>query len=148
VAYSKILVGTDGSPTATQAVREAAEIAKSSKGELLILCVFEPPAPAELRRVAESAPEEIAWRITGTAAAEEVLAKAAKEAETVGVKATTRYEPGEPADMLIDIAEKEKVGLIIVGNKGMKGVKRFLSGSVPNKVSHHAPCDVLIIKTN
>ena len=51
---------------------------------------------------------------------------------------------GEPADAILDVAEEENADLIVVGNKGMTGAKRFLLGSVPNKVSHHAPCSVLI----
>jgi nucleotide-binding universal stress UspA family protein len=45
------------------------------------------------------------------------------------------------------VAEERGSDLIVVGNKGMTGAKRFLLGSVPNKVSHHAPCSVLIIRT-
>ena len=54
---------------------------------------------------------------------------------------------GDPADAILDVAEERDADLIIVGNKGMTGAKRFLLGSVPNKVSHHAPCSVLIIRT-
>jgi len=54
---------------------------------------------------------------------------------------------GDPADAILDVAEEERADLIVVGNKGMTGAKRFLLGSVPNKVSHHAPCSVMIIRT-
>jgi nucleotide-binding universal stress UspA family protein len=54
---------------------------------------------------------------------------------------------GDPADAILDVAEEQKADLIVVGNKGMTGAKRFLLGSVPNKVSHHAPCSVMIIRT-
>ena len=54
---------------------------------------------------------------------------------------------GEPADAILDVAEEENADLIVVGNKGMTGAKRFLLGSVPNKVSHHAPSSVLIVRT-
>ena len=54
---------------------------------------------------------------------------------------------GDPADAILDVAEELEADLIVVGNKGMTGAKRFLLGSVPNKVSHHAPCSVLIIRT-
>ena len=64
-----------------------------------------------------------------------------------GVKVKTVMREGEPADAIVDVAEEEKVGLIIVGNRGMTGAKRFLLGSVPNNVSHHAPCSVLIVHT-
>ncbi len=54
---------------------------------------------------------------------------------------------GDPADAILDVAEEQEADLIIVGNRGMAGAERFLLGSVPNKVSHHAPCSVLIIRT-
>jgi nucleotide-binding universal stress UspA family protein len=54
---------------------------------------------------------------------------------------------GDAADAILDVAEEHKCDLIVVGNKGMTGAKRFLLGSVPNKVSNHAPCSVLIIRT-
>ena len=54
---------------------------------------------------------------------------------------------GDPADAILDVAEEQGADLIVVGNKGMTGAKRFLLGSVPNKVSHHAPCSVLIVRT-
>jgi nucleotide-binding universal stress UspA family protein len=46
------------------------------------------------------------------------------------------------------VAETEGADLIVVGNKGMTGARRFLLGNVPNKVSHHAPCSVLIVRTS
>ena len=60
---------------------------------------------------------------------------------------TTFAREGDPADAILDVAEERDAGLIVVGNKGMTGAKRFLLGSVPNKVSHHAPCSVMIIRT-
>ena len=54
---------------------------------------------------------------------------------------------GEPAEAILDAAEKTEADLIVVGNKGMTGARRFLLGSVPNNVSHHAPCSVLIVRT-
>ena len=64
-----------------------------------------------------------------------------------GVDVETYARQGDPADAILDVAEEQGSDLIIVGNKGMTGAKRFLLGSVPNKVSHHAPCSVLIIRT-
>ncbi len=147
MAYGKILIGTDGSDTATRAVRDAARLAKANGATLLVLCVFDPPSPNAIARQVASAPSEIAWRITGPAAAEEIGEAAVAVAAAEGVQAKARVEPGDPADMLIRVAEEEACDLIVVGNKGMAGVKRFLLGAVPNKVSHHAPCDVLIAKT-
>jgi nucleotide-binding universal stress UspA family protein len=76
-----------------------------------------------------------------------VLDQAAKYLSQTGAKITIKSVAGDPADMIIDVAEQENANLIVVGNKGMTGSKRFLLGSVPNHVSHHSPCDALIVKT-
>ena len=76
-----------------------------------------------------------------------ILAEAEREVGGAGVKVRTFARQGEAADAILDVAEEEDADLIIVGNKGMTGAKRFLLGSVPNKVSHHAPCSVLIVRT-
>jgi len=59
----------------------------------------------------------------------------------------TAVDSGDPAEMLIDTAENSGGDLIVVGSKGMTSAKRFILGNVPNKVSHHAPCDVVIVHT-
>ena len=55
---------------------------------------------------------------------------------------------GEPAEAILNVAEETKADLIVVGNKGMTGARRFLLGSVPNNVSHHAPCSVIIVQND
>ena len=69
-------------------------------------------------------------------------------ARDAGRAARARYaREGDPADAILDVAEELGADLIVVGNKGMTGAKRFLLGSVPNQVSHHAPCAVMIVRT-
>jgi nucleotide-binding universal stress UspA family protein len=75
------------------------------------------------------------------------LVDAAEVVRDAGVDVETYARQGDPADAILDVAEETDSDLIVVGNKGMTGAKRFLLGSVPNKVSHHAPCSVLIIRT-
>jgi nucleotide-binding universal stress UspA family protein len=75
------------------------------------------------------------------------LEAAAAEIRAAGVEVEVFARQGDPADAILDIAEERGSDLIVLGNKGMTGAKRFLLGSVPNKVSHHAPCSVLIIRT-
>ena len=71
------------------------------------------------------------------------LRGAAEAAREGGVEAETYARQGDPADAILDVAEEQGADLIVVGNKGMTGARRFLLGSVPNRVSHHAPCSVL-----
>jgi nucleotide-binding universal stress UspA family protein len=145
--YKKILAGTDGSPTAKLALQAAARIAKTGGAEMIIVCVFDPPTQSQLHDQILSAPSDEHWRITGAAAAEEIVDKAVSMIADVGVEAKGRIEVGDPAEMILSVAEEESCDLVVVGNKGMKGIKRFLLGSVPNRVSHHSPCDVMIVKT-
>jgi len=77
----------------------------------------------------------------------ETLDEAANSLRESGIDVETHAREGDPADAILDVAEEERADLIVVGNKGMTGAKRFLLGSVPNKVSHHAPCSVMIIRT-
>lgn len=145
--YRNVVVGTDGSETATAAVRAAAELASASGARLTVVTAFT-PHPAETARAQEEAPEEIKWRITDSGQADEKAGAACQLARELGVKdVRARAESGDPADALIDVAEDTGGDLIVVGSKGMTGAARFLLGSVPNKVSHHAPCDVLIVHT-
>lgn len=147
MGYRKVLVGTDGSDSATVAVHEAAKLARALEARLEIVYAFHPPDPRMLARWMQEAPEEIASRITGTAGAETVVEKAKAAAAEEGVEAEARFLEGDPAEVIIDEAEGGGADLIIVGSRGMTGAKRFLLGSVPNKISHHAPCDVLIVHT-
>jgi nucleotide-binding universal stress UspA family protein len=81
---------------------------------------------------------------------EDVLAtleSAAADVRAAGIEVEVFARQGDPADAILDVAEERASDLIVVGNQGMTGAKRFLLGSVPNKVSHHAPCSVLIIRT-
>src|SRR4029079_13576271 len=76
-----------------------------------------------------------------------ILDKAAAQAKKAKVDVVTHPREGDPADAILDVAEENDADLVLVGNKGMTGARRFLLGSVPNKISHHAPCDVWIVKT-
>jgi 3-phenylpropionate/trans-cinnamate dioxygenase ferredoxin reductase subunit len=119
--YTRILAGTDGSGTATEAVRKAYTLASVYAGSVTLVHVGDPLVGAiKLDEVASAKPED--------------------------VEVAKRTVEGDPAQMLCDLAEEENVQLVVVGNKGMSGVRRFL-GSVPNKVAHEVPSDVLIVKT-
>ena len=145
--FSRIVVGTDGSETAREAVREAAELAKSTGASLYIVSAYDPVPASRLRAERLEAPADIEHTVNPTEDVDATLAEAAGEVESAGVQVRTFARQGEPADAILDVAEEENADLIVVGNKGMTGAKRFLLGSVPNKVSHHAPSSVLIVRT-
>jgi nucleotide-binding universal stress UspA family protein len=145
--FSSIVVGTDGSDTARKAVRAAVDLASTVGATLDIVSAYEPVPAQRLRQEARQAPADLQWTITPREDVEATLADAAEQLEGTGVAVQTFAREGDPADAILDVAEERGADLIVVGNKGMTGAKRFLLGSVPNKVSHHAPCSVLIIRT-
>jgi nucleotide-binding universal stress UspA family protein len=145
--YRRVLVGTDGSPTAEEAVRHAADLAACLAAELLIVTAFQ-AQPGATARAQQDAPEDLQWMITDSAVAEEHTQNAQRIARQAGVaNVRVRAEDGDPARVLIDVANDAGADVIVVGSKGMASASRFVLGSVPNKVSHHAPCDVLIVHT-
>ena len=146
--FKLIVVGTDGSDTATQAVRQAVDMASAVGATLELVSAYAPVPEQRLRTERRDAPEDVQWAINPRREVEASLADAAEVAREAGVSVTTHARQGDPADVILEVAEERKADLVIVGNKGMTGAKRFLLGSVPNKVSHHAPCSVLIVRTS
>jgi nucleotide-binding universal stress UspA family protein len=145
--FRSIVVGTDGSDTATQAVRQATDLASAVGATLEIVSAYEPVPAQRLREERRDTPEELEWAINPREDVDATLEAAAEVARGAGVSVSIYSRQGDPADAILDVAEERDADLIVVGNKGMTGAKRFLLGSVPNKVSHHAPCSVLIIRT-
>jgi nucleotide-binding universal stress UspA family protein len=145
--FKSIVVGTDGSDTANQAVRQAVELALAVGASIDLVSAYAPVPAQRLSEERRQAPEDLQWAITPREDVDATLAAAAEIAQQAGVSVEVFPRQGDPADAILDVAEERDADLIIVGNKGMTGAKRFLLGSVPNKVSHHAPCSVLIIRT-
>ena len=145
--FNSIVVGTDGSDTATQAVREAVDMAKAVGATLELVSAYAPVSEQRLRAERRDAPEDMQWAINPKQEVELSLSDAADIAREAGVKVNTHARQGDPADAILDVAEEQNADVVIVGNKGMTGAKRFLLGSVPDKISHHAPCSVLIVRT-
>jgi len=146
--YAAIVVGTDGSDTAKTAVRYAIDLARELGARLQIVSAYEPVAAQRLRAEKIEVPEDLQWMINPHKDVLSMLDEAKQEAVGAGVtQVETFARQGDAADAILDVAEEQRSDLIVVGNRGMTGAKRFLLGSVPNKVSHHAPCSVLIVRT-
>jgi nucleotide-binding universal stress UspA family protein len=145
--FGSIVVGTDGSNTAKEAVRQAIDLAKQVGASLDIVSAYEPVSGDRLRQEQREIPKDVEWAVNPREDVDHTLEEAARETREAGVEVETFARQGDPADAILDVAEERGSDLIVVGNKGMTGAKRFLLGSVPNKVSHHAPCSVLIIRT-
>ena len=146
--FGTIVVGTDGSETASEAVRQATDLAKAVDGSIHLVSAYEPVGNQRLRSERQEAPDDVQWSVNQREDVDATLKEAAEGIEGTGVDVTTYARQGDPADAILDVAEEQNADLIVVGNRGMTGAKRFLLGSVPNKVSHHAPCSVLIVRTS
>jgi nucleotide-binding universal stress UspA family protein len=146
--YGSIVVGTDGSETAKEAVRQATELAKAVGASILLVSAYEPVPESRLRHERNEVPDDVSWMVNPREDVQGVLDEEAERIKAAGVSAVETYpREGDPADAILDVAEERGADLIVVGNKGMTGARRFLLGSVPNKVSHHAPCNVMIVRT-
>ncbi len=145
--FKTIVVGTDGSDTATQAVRQALDLAGAVRARVEVVSAYEPVPAQRLRDERRDIPDDLQWAVNPREDVEHTLSSAVAMAAEAGVWVNTYARQGDAADAILDVAEERGADLIVIGNKGMTGAKRFLLGSVPNKVSHHAPCSVLIIRT-
>jgi nucleotide-binding universal stress UspA family protein len=147
--YENIVVGTDGSATASKAVSKAADLAAVSSATLVIVSAYRPVPPERLKTERSGAPQDVAYRVNAREEVDYILRQASQLAESRGVKSVrTEAVDSGPSEALIDVAEKIGADLLVVGNQGMTGAKRFLLGSVPNRIAHYTPCDVLIVKTD
>jgi nucleotide-binding universal stress UspA family protein len=139
-----VTVGTDGSETAEKAVQFAFDVAEKFGAKIVIASSYRPVSEDKVRRDQRDAPDDIQWSLNPTQEVDATLKAAAERAGERGIEAVTEAREGQPADVLCDIAEAYDSDLIVVGNRGMH---RKVLGSVPNSVSHNAPCSVVIVKT-
>lgn len=142
--YEIIVTGTDGSDTATEAVKAAAALAVTHNADLHIVSVVSPMSAA---LAAQGAPLPPNWTESQHQEAATALSRVGGLARDLGAKVHEHALDGDPATTIIALAENLKADLIVVGNRGMKGLGRFVLGSVPNRIAHHAPCSVLIVRT-
>ena len=142
-----IVVGTDGSPTAVQAVQRAAALARSGGATLHLVTAYNPVPDRTDAAELEALPEALRWMGSPGQAAEDLLSDATALLDEEGIEVERHARPGDPVEVLLEVADEVEADLLVVGNKGMQGAKRFVVPSVPNRVSHHAACDVLIVNT-
>ena len=140
-----IVVGTDGSETAKQAVTEAVRLAQALEAPVHVVSAYQPM----LAKVS-GAPEGAAkvWQPLPDGEVERILDQAVARVRLAGVEASAHAVRKDAAAALIDVADEVGASMIVVGSKGMHGARRLALGNVPNKVSHHAHCSVLIVATD
>jgi len=137
-----IIVGTDGSKTAAIAVREAVRLAAAFGLPLHIVSAFRPETVSM-----DGVPAEFAGTVTTLSDVESLLLGEATIARAAGIEVETHAMDGDPADILLTLAEQLDAGLIVIGDKGIGSLKRFVLGNVPSKVVHNSPCSTLVVHT-
>jgi nucleotide-binding universal stress UspA family protein len=136
-----IAVGTDGSETASKAVAVAVEMARRFDAELVLLSAFKDSRnPSGPRGTAV----ELQWVSNVDARVREMLSRAEQELREQKIECRTMIDEGDPAEVLVRLAEECNADLLVIGNKGLQ---RRILGSVPNTVTHKAPCSVYVVKT-
>jgi nucleotide-binding universal stress UspA family protein len=139
---STVAVGTDGSATASKAVEAAAEIAKRFDARLVLLSAAQSSREPPVSSSAGS--EELQWAVNNDARVREMLHRTEQDLRDRRIDCTTMIDEGDPAEVLIRLAEECAADLLVIGNRGMH---RRVLGSVPNTVTHKAPCSVYVVKT-
>jgi nucleotide-binding universal stress UspA family protein len=144
--YKVIVSGTDGSPTATIAFRKAVELAKLTGATLHVVHAHQLSSAHQTIGAVGTVDvgnANINIRDDSARVCADAIAIGARD----DVEVVPHSVPGDPADALITVAQDVDADLIVVGSRGMQGARRFVLGSVPNKVSHHSPCSLLIVDT-
>ncbi|HEY1277355.1 MAG TPA: universal stress protein [Thermoleophilaceae bacterium] len=134
-----IAVGTDGSATASKAVEVAADMARRFDARLVLLSALQGSSSGA------RGSEELQWAHNPDARVRETLRRTEQELGGQGIECSSRTDEGDPADVLVRLAEECGADLLVIGNKGMQ---RRVLGSVPNSVTHKAGCSVLVVKTS
>ena len=131
-----IIVGTDGTDTAERAVDRAGAIARAFGSTVHVLSAYSD----------EKTPLVGSGKQGDRTHAQQHVDRARERLAEQGVESEAHLTNQEPGRALVAIAHEQGAQMIVVGNRGMTGARRVL-GSVPNYVSHHADCDVLIVST-
>jgi nucleotide-binding universal stress UspA family protein len=139
-----VAVGTDGSGTADKAVEFAIDLAARYEAKIVFISAYNPVSESRLKREGREAPDDLQWMINPAEDVDATLRDCEERAEEHGLRWASEARLGEPAKILVELAESNGADVLVIGNKGME---RRVLGSVPNSVSHNAPCSVLIVKT-
>jgi nucleotide-binding universal stress UspA family protein len=137
VGWQKILLATDASPASEAAVTRALDLAQDYGGALQVVAVTKFPP-----QIYVEPPVTAAWRERLRACVERITA----QAQSRNLAVTGSVLEGTPYKAIVDLAQREKANLIVMGAHGRTGLKRLLMGSVTERVIGHAPCPVLVVK--
>lgn len=137
----KILIAHDGSKSSDKALKKAVELAINFNASLTVLAVIPELYLTELsdvdrNRIFESLSKETT----------EAMEKIRKSLSGKSMEVKTLIRQGDPAEKILETAQKMKVDLIVTGSHGRHGTKKFLLGSVSSKIVDYSKCPVLVVK--
>lgn len=145
--FSTIVVGTDGSPDAMDALRAAAELARLNPDtKVHVVGAFQPIPPPELRAMSNNLPDEFHPLVYGAMQVDSTMNAARSVMNSAGIDADYHEVHGHPTDAILDAAKNHDADLIVVGSRGEGATKRLIHGSVSTNVLHHAPCNVMVVR--
>ncbi|UOY01371.1 universal stress protein [Blastococcus sp. PRF04-17] len=147
--YRTVVVGTDGSESSLRAVARAGAIAGATGATLVIVCAYLPTEAddRELARAQDTLRED-AYQVVGSHPAEDTVRTAAERAGAAGAgDVKTLAVEGSPVEVLLDTVQRQSADLLVVGNRGLAGIKGRLLGSVPADATRRSTCDVLVVHT-
>jgi nucleotide-binding universal stress UspA family protein len=142
----KILLAVDGSEFSNEAVKTVMAHVWPRGANILVLHVLEHPTPLEAREMAGYHSKLAGAVAMDKAQAKELVANTAKRLRARGFRALAALDEGEPKSKILDMAQKWRADLVILGSHGRKGLERFLLGSVSEAVARYAPCTVEIVR--
>ena len=148
-SYRTIVVGTDGSDSSLRAVARAAALAGAADATLVVACAYLPldGDDRDSARAGDVLRDE-AYQIVGSHPAEDKVRTAAEKARAAGAKnVKTLAVLGSPVEALLDVCKREDADLLVVGNRGLNGLKGRLLGSVPADATRRSGVDVLVVHT-
>jgi nucleotide-binding universal stress UspA family protein len=139
-----VAVGTDGSATAKKAVIAALDLAERYGARIVFVSSYAPVDEVRLRHEKRDAPVEVQWTINPEEDVDATLRECEELADERGLSWTSEAAQGDPANVLVRLAERHEADVLVIGNRGMR---RRVLGSVPNSVTHQANCTVYLVKT-
>jgi nucleotide-binding universal stress UspA family protein len=145
--FSRIVVGTDGSSDATEAVKVAGQLACiAPAGKVHVVTAYQRLTPAQLRSMDKQLPQEFHDQLTGDLVARSALEDAEAILTARGVDYSTRHVNLDPADAVLALAKEVDADVIVVGSRGEGAIDRLRHGSTSTRVMHDADCSVLVVK--
>lgn len=145
--FNSIMVALDGSDHASHALDLAIGLAKSCNARLVLFhAIMPPPLPGEYSRMADRAARDMYKRI-GEESGEQILGEAERRVRDAGIAEVSKVMlEGSPPAAAVEVAEREGTDLIVVGTRGLTGLKELALGSVAHSITSMARCPVLVVK--